>query len=78
MGFLIVRVSCRSEEFAPFIITLSDNDTLHDYFHEYLAQGWTQEILSYLPNDIDDWDISRTLEKREERAHQYEGDMRWA
>jgi hypothetical protein len=71
MGFLIVRLSPDGDPEAPnaFVIALSDTDTLHDYFREYLTDGWTQEILSYLPNDIDDWDITNALEKREMRAH---------
>lgn len=68
MGFLVVRLS-PSDHNKPFVIALSDSDTLHDYFREYLAEGWTQEILSYLPNDIDDWYVSRSIEKREMRAH---------
>ena len=69
MGFLIVRISGHGEGFIPFVIALSDKDTLHDYFREYLVEGWTQEILSYLPSDIDNWDYAYTLEWREAQAH---------
>jgi len=68
MGFLIVRLS-PSDHNKPFVIALSDSDTLHDYFTEYLVDGWTQEILSYLPSDIDNWDYAHTLERREAQAH---------
>jgi hypothetical protein len=71
MGFLIVRLSPDGdpESHRSFVIALSDTDTLHNYFTEYLVDGWTQEILSYLPSDIDDWDNTQALEKREARAH---------
>jgi hypothetical protein len=73
MGFLIVRLSPDGDPEASgaFVIAMSDSDTPHDYFREYLVDGWTREILHYLPSDtpIDNWDYAHTLVKRESQAH---------
>lgn len=72
MGFLVVNLAGPNGA-DPHIMALPDSDTLHEYFAEYLTEGWTQEILTYSSGDIDDWDYADKLEHDERLAHRWRG-----
>jgi hypothetical protein len=79
MAVVVVRYINPATEQSFILAQAADGDanTLHGAFEEYLVDGWTTEIISYLPceNAVNYHDYAE-LERREERAHK-EGGIRW-
>lgn len=80
MSVVVVRYVNEATEQSFILAEAADEhvNTLHRAFEQYLAGGWTTEILSYYPSfypselsDCEDW---LGLERREERAH---GEYQW-
>lgn len=68
MGHLVVRmINPRTQ--TGIVIALSDHDTLFEYYHDYVADGWVQEILGYVHGENDDFDDIMAMERREIQAH---------